>query len=59
MRKTWVELLEHLIAAGDTSNEAFAVWNDRYMEETGDDSLAELAQANVEGDDALLLNVLL
>lgn len=56
----WQKLLEILITKSDTSNEAFAVWNDRYMEETGDDSFAELAQTNTEGDDALLLlNVLL
>lgn len=55
----WQELLEILVAKGDTSNEAFAVWNDRYMEETGDDCFAELAQTNVAGDDALFLNVLM
>lgn len=34
-------------------------WSDRYMEETGDDSLAELGKGNPEQNDALFLNVLL
>jgi hypothetical protein len=59
MEKHWAELLETFIMQGDFSNEAFLVWSDRYMEETGDDSLAELGKGNPEQNEALFLNVLL